>query len=205
MLRGTRVLVGLVMAGASSLALLGGTGSAMATTPKEHRFAKPVTFTGKISCAMTGSITASPPLKLATAATVTLTMKGALARCSGAMTQHKVKILGAALNGTSKGSLSCVSLTKALPALSGTVTYRTHGGKATVTKFKFSAGTLAATAMPVTATYPAKGAKASSAGSFAGRTAALHGVVGQTITALTASCRTGLKTISLVKGSNFKA
>lgn len=193
------------MAGASSLALLGGTSSAFAATPKTQHSAKPVTFTGKISCLMTGSITAAPPLQLATAATVTLTMKGALTRCTGATTDHKVKILSAALSGTSKGSLSCVSLTKALPGLSGTVTYRTHGGKAAATKFKFSAGTLAAKASPVTVSYPAKRAKAYATGSFAGKTAALHGVVSQSLTALTKSCGTGLKTIILVKGSNFKA
>jgi hypothetical protein len=202
MARSTRAVLGLLLAGSTALGLMAVAGSASAAT---SRHASATKLKGTITCTLTGTIKANPPLTLATAKTTTLTFSGTLSRCKRSK-KTSIKITGAKFKGTSKASTDCSDLLASLPALKGKVTYKTRGGSAAPTKVSYSGGTLSAT-NGVVATYPGTGDTGKSTGSFAGSTTTLTGHVKQSATQLQTSCSSsaGLKTLSFTSKSSFKA
>jgi|GEM_PF-5377904 len=205
MLRSSRVLVGVLLAGSTAVGLVTAAGSASAATAQRHS-AKASTFTGKISCALTGTVTASPALTLSTSQTTTLTYKATLSKCTGSTKKGSVSITGASLSGTSKASVDCTTLAASgLPALSGSVTYKAKGGSVAATKFSFNGGTMDITSSPVTFTFPASGGKGTSTGSFSGKASLKADLPSSDgVATLTSDCKSGLKSLKLASGT-FKA
>ena len=203
MIRSSRVLLGLLLASSAAAGLVATAGGASAATV-QSRTAKVVTFTGKISCAVSGTVTAQPPLSLSTKKATTLTYRAVLTKCTGATKKGAVKIVKGSLSGTSKASLDCEGLLTGLPALHGSVSYTTKGGEAKATGFSFAGGKLALTS-PIALTYPKSGTGRST-GSFAGKAASLVAKLpaSESESALATACHSGLKTIKLASGT-FKA
>jgi len=170
-----------------------------------HHKAKPVTFTGTITCALSATMTAKPPVMLVTPQETTLTLKGTLSKCTGTTKKGKVSIKGGTISSTSKGSVSCgtIASTSSVPGATGTVSWRAKGGTVKATTFSFSGGS--ASVASGTITYPGTGDTAKSTGSFTGKTASLTGVLTESASEIGTQCASGLSTLRLGKGSSFKA
>lgn len=189
------------------LAGLGLSAPAGATTLRAHATAhettKPVVFTGKVTCAMSGAITAKPGLTDGGGKSAVLTLTAKLAKCTGSTKKSGVTITGAKVTATSKiPNNQCTSLIEGLPKLSGTITYSAKGGSAKATKFSFSNGTVAASS-PITVDYPGSGGTATATGSFAGSKGSATAVIKQSLDTLLGECGTssGASALTLTTGS----
>jgi hypothetical protein len=187
-------------------ATVAGTSAAAGASATSHpRTTKPVTFTGSISCALSGSITASPAFTLSGSKPATLTLHGTLSKCTGKVSQKGVKITGGKVTGKSSvPHNSCSSLVSGAPKLSGTITYIAKGGKVTATKFSFSGGGVGTNkAGNPTVSYPGKGETSKETGSFAGKTGKAFAVISGSVSTLLAACESpaGLSKLTLTKGS----
>ncbi len=176
---------------------------------------KPVVFTGKMACSLTGSIALDPAFTTDGTSSVkkaTVTLTGRLKDCGGTkgFTRDHVTITGGRISATgsvtnSSGSAnSCVAIALGgtLPKISGSATFTAKGGKAEPTKFEFSEGSFAS-GPPITVTYPASGAKATATGSFAGTKGGAAADVKQSISDLLTECgsSSGLTALVLASGT----
>ncbi len=198
MFRRVIVTTGAVLAAASLVAVVGISAATASTT-------KPVKFTGKLTCTLTGSVAAKPGLTDAGGKATTLTLSGKLSKCTGSTKKSGVKITGGKVLATSKlASNGCAALLATLPPLKGSITYATKGGKAVASKFNFSTGKVAS-ASPITVDYPAKGGTVKVTGSFAGSKGLATLVVKQAETALLGECGTaaGVTVLTLTSKSKM--
>ena len=106
----------------------------------------PVAFTGPIHCAATGSLSFNAKLNNSPAASSTVTLRVALAGCTGTgTTSGGVTLSGGKLKATSTSTLanSCgyVLGGNALPAMTGTITWKTTNGKAVASTVTVSGAT----------------------------------------------------------------
>lgn len=186
-------MLALLMLAVPLVAIAGGSSTAGASVAS----VKPVTFTGGIRCTLAGNgqITSSPGLLLSTARTVTITISGSTAKCTGQTKLHGATIKSGFLKGSVKGSFDCLSLTGTLPAPKGTITWKTTGKPAAKTSFTLSAGSYDTTTNVVTYHSFQKG-------SFPGHKTVIGTVKASETTLLTA-CESsgGLTKISLKSGA----
>ena len=156
---------------------------------------KPVTFKGSISCALAGTVTATPPVTN-TAQTVKFTIKGTVSGCKGKTSQGGAKITGGTISGSAKTTNeTCSAVVGSPPEFAGSVAWKTTGGTATPTAYKLSGGSATSTS-PLTITYTS-----TQTGSFAGK-GSLTAVVKPSISTLLGECgSTGVKSLTLTKGS----
>ncbi len=121
-----------VLLGAGALALVAGTslgvasGAASAGTP-------PTTFTGSITCAVTGVIHFKPALRNSGGAASTVTVKAALRGCTGDNVQSGITLKKGSLSVTSAPATAAnvcglIMEGSPLPALSGQIKWTAHGG-----------------------------------------------------------------------------
>jgi hypothetical protein len=168
---------------------------ALTTTGASAAPQKAVTFKGSISCALSGSVTAAPPVTN-TAQTIKFTIKGTVSGCKGKTSQGGVKITGGTISGSVKtASETCTSVVGSPPEFAGSIAWKATGGTAAPTAYKLSAGDATSTS-PLTITYTS-----TQTGSFAGK-GSLTAVVKQSVDTLLSECgSTGVKTLTLTKGS----
>ena len=171
---------------AGSLALIAPGVAAAAPGVAPH--VRTVTFSGKMTCTLNGAITAKPALTSKGGKPAVLTLSGSITKCTGSTKKSGVTITGGTVKATSKvANNSCTGLISKLPALSGTVSYTSKGGKATPTSVRYSAGSVTSTS-PITVKYPGSGATSKSTGSFAGTKGSATAVVKQSVAALLSEC-----------------
>jgi hypothetical protein len=175
------------------LGFVAATGSAANAAVRPH---STVTFTGKISCSITGKITAKPGLELTTPQTVTLTLSATGTKCTGSTSQGGATIVSGKAVGSVKGSYSCESLLSSVPSPAGNITWKTTGNKATPTAFKLSGGKFNS-GPPIVITY-----NSTQTGSFAG-SGKTSATIKQTQSQLVKSCesKAGLKSLTISSGS----
>jgi len=176
---------------AASLTCLGGTTVASATV-----LAKPVTFTGKISCkvAPTSTITVKPGLTESDRK-VTFTITATTAGCTGHTRQGGSKIVSGKISGHVTGTFSCIGLFfEGPPAMPATVIWKATGKAAAPTEVALTDGQLNESGTQVR--YSAK-----QTGSFKGSGSAEVNPK-QTESELEAECTTttGLTTINVSSG-----
>jgi hypothetical protein len=105
------------------------------------RTTAPVTFTGSVTCSISGAITAKPPLTLDTPQTTTISLKGTATKCRGKITQGGVKLVSGKISGQiDVQNEDCFALTSGVPNPVGTITWRGKGGRVTPTSFTLSNG-----------------------------------------------------------------
>jgi hypothetical protein len=154
-------------------------------------------FTGSISCSVSGKITSSPGLLLATAQTVKIRLAVTLTGCTGNVTEDHATITGGSASSSITGSFSCESLLEGLPNVTGEVKWTTTGtNTAAATKYTLSDGTLTA-GSPDTVSYTS-----AQTGSFTG-SGTFNANVKQSTSALEQKCESpsGLKTVNLSSGT----
>ncbi len=153
-----------------------------------------ITFTGKISCSITGVIHSTPGLKWSEAQTVKFTLSASLTKCTGHTSQGGATITRGSAHGAVTGSYSCQSLLSSFPKPSGKITWTTTGNKATPTGFKVTSGSASG--------FPTVTLTLSQTGSFAG-TGNVTGKIKQSESQLLAACNssTGLTTINISSGT----
>jgi len=100
-----------------------------------------VTFTGSVKCKITGSITATPPLLLATPQTTTIKLTASAKTCTGNTTQGGVTLTTGAISGKVVAkNLDCESLLSGVPNPKGTIKWKGTGGTISPTNFTLSKG-----------------------------------------------------------------
>jgi hypothetical protein len=173
----------------------------MLTVASSASAARPLSvhkFTGSISCSVSGKITSTPGLQLATAQTVKIRLAVTLTGCTGThLTQDHATITGGSASSSITGSYSCESLLEGLPNVTGEVKWTTTGtNTAAATKYTMSDGTLTA-GSPDTVSYTS-----AQTGSFSG-SGTFNANVKQSTSQLEAKCEsaTGLKTVNLSSGT----
>jgi hypothetical protein len=125
---------------------------------------KAVTFTGKVTCAVTGSISASPPLTF-TAHTTTISLAGKATKCTGSTKQGGVTLKSGVISGKVVAkNTSCASLESGVPNPVGTVKWTGTGGTVTPTAFTLTKGSATFGSSTTTITFSSK-----QTGSFAGK------------------------------------
>ena len=195
-----------------SSASAAGTAGAAGRAPmhgQQPRKAIKVTFTGKMVCDMSGSIALSPAFTTTgTGKSSTVTLTGKLTKCGGKkpFTQDKVTVTGGTISATgteTDNSCTSVAASGTLPALKGVAKFKTKGGTAKPTNFKFSGGSFDGNSTPITIAYPGKGDTGSATGSFAGKKGGSTANVKQSISELLTECgsSSGLKAIVLSSGT----
>jgi hypothetical protein len=121
-----------VLLGAGALALVAGTslgvasGAASAGTP-------PTTFTGSITCAVTGVIHFKPALKNSGGSASTVTAKATLKSCTGDNVQSGITLKKGSLSitsapATAANTCGLIMEGSPLPALTGEIKWSGHGG-----------------------------------------------------------------------------
>ncbi len=171
----------IVLAGTAAavpLAVFGAVSAGAATPTK-------VKFTGSITCAVTGSLTASPPITLSSASH-TLTLTATLKTCKGSTSKSGVTITGGHLKATATATASCLALSGGAP--SGTVTWTANSPGAASTKQSFSTASISVSNSIITVKLPGSGGKATATGSFAGSKSSATAVVDQTESSLVGAC-----------------
>ncbi len=159
---------------------------------------------GPITCALTGTLTANPPLSLGSGKATVLTFTASLGACTGNASASK--ITGGTVTGKSVDtSASCVGFENAFPSLAGKVVYKTSGKSLGKTTIAFSGGTLNYTATPLSVTYPKHGGKGVAKNAFAIKKAKMTLVLSVPYTAWVSTCQTptGLATMTLAAGSSI--
>jgi hypothetical protein len=128
--------------------------------------ARPPSAKGSISCFVTGTLTASPALTMASGRATTLSLHANLRGCTGS--PASAKVTGGTLTGKSVDpSASCVALENGFPPLTGKVTYKTTSGSIAPTTLAFTGGTLGTMSTPLGITYPGSDKRGTAQGSFA--------------------------------------
>jgi hypothetical protein len=157
----------------------------------------PVTFTGSVSCDITGSISASPPLLLDTPKTTTITLKATAATCTGDTTQSGVTLTKGAVSGKVKAKkLDCEALLSGVPSPKGTIKWSGKGGTIAPSDVTLSNGSAAFGASSTTITFTS-----TQTGSFAG-SGSVSGTVNQTETQLIDECDgAGIKKLTIASGT----
>jgi len=172
------------------------TGTAANASVRPH---SSVTFTGSISCALSGSIKAKPPLtNTASTSTIAISLNGKLSKCTGNTTQGGLTIASGAVKSTAtlpKGT-TCTGLLTDTPNPAGTIKWKaTTKGSITATAFSLSDGSVTSTS-PITLTYTS-----TQTGSFAG-TGGTTAVIKQSIGTLLTECGgKGVSSLTLTTGS----
>ncbi len=167
-----------------------------------HKTTPPVTFTGKITCAIakTSTITFKPGLPFGPkTAKVTITVNASLTNCKGKTSQGGATIVSGTATGKTTVSASCESLVTSVPSPKGTIVWTTKakGKTAADSTTTLSKGKLTASkAGIVTETFDSK-----QKGSFAG-SGSVEMVLVPTETQLLAACGTkaGLTKIKVASG-----
>lgn len=199
--RGNRPVIRKYVLALSLIALPLGTvvasGAAASASVRPHAS---VTFTGSISCALSGTIKAKPALtNTASTSTIAITLGGTLSKCTGKTTQGGLTIASGTVKSTAtlpKGT-TCTGLLTDTPNPAGTITWKAtkKGGKITATDFTLSAGSVTSTS-PITLTFTS-----TQTGSFAG-TGGTTAVIKQSIGTLLTECGgKGVSSLTLTKGS----
>jgi hypothetical protein len=152
--RGNRLVIRKYVLALSLIALPLGTvvasGAAANASVRPHAS---VTFTGSISCALSGTIKAKPALtNTASTSTIAITLGGTLSKCTGKTTQGGLTIASGTVKSTAtlpKGT-TCTGLLTDTPNPAGTITWKAtkKGGEITATAFKLSKGTVSSTSHP---------------------------------------------------------
>jgi hypothetical protein len=133
--------------GAAGLALgLGAVGMTTAGGGTASATPVPATFSGAIHCAASGSFKFSPKLANGPITNTSVTLRLKLTGCSGVGTSSgAVTLSGGHFVGTSTTAFptacGAVLAAAALPVVSGTVTWKTHGGKAVTSTLTVSGAT----------------------------------------------------------------
>jgi hypothetical protein len=142
-----------------------------------------VKFTGSVSCSITGSIKASPPLLLTTPQTTTITLTASAKKCTGNTTQGGVTLKTGAISGkvTAK-NVDCESLLNGVPNPTGKISWKGTGGTIQPTTFVLSNGSASFGASSTTITFTS-----TQKGSFKGSGAA-SATVNQTEDQLISEC-----------------
>jgi hypothetical protein len=188
----------------SALALpLGAVAIGSSTASATVRPHSSVTFTGSVSCALTGAIKAVPAITgTPSTGTIAVSLTGSLTKCTGAITQGGLTISKGIVKSsvTLPAGTSCTTLVSSPPNPTGSITWKptiVTTTKITPTKFKTSGGSVTSTS-PITITY-----SSSQTGSFAG-TGSVKAVVKQTLSTLLTECGTGgtgVSKLNLTTGS----
>ena len=157
--------------------------SAGATTKTTPR----VRFTGTITCAVKGSLTATPAITLSSTSH-TLKLHATLSACTGSTSEKGVTIAGGTLNATATATASCTSLSGGAP--SGSITWKANLPGASSTKQSFSNAAINVNSSTgvITVALPGSGGTAKATGSFAGSTSAATAIVDQTESTLAGEC-----------------
>lgn len=147
-----------------------------------------VTFTGSISCTVTGSLTAVPPITLSSVSH-TVTLKATLKACTGSTSENGVTITGGHLKATATATFSCTSISSGIGAPTGTISWVAALPGATATRQSFSnaAGSISSTGV-ISVTLPGSGGTATATGSFAGSTSTAKVIADQTKNTLISDC-----------------
>ena len=157
----------------------------LATSASSAVASATVTFTGSISCAMKGSLTAKPPITFSNT-THSLTWHASLSGCTGNTTEHGVTITGGTLSASSKATASCTSLGLGSPR--GTITWKANLPGAAPTTQSFSNASVSTNGGIIVVTLPGSGGTAKATGSFAGSSSKATAVIDQTENAVIAQC-----------------
>lgn len=158
-----------------------------------------VTFKGSVTCSITGSITASPPLLLSTPQKTTITLTATATKCKGA--KGVLKQDGVTLkSGKASGKVvapkeDCESLVGGVPNPVGTITWAGTGGTIAPTKFTLSDGSAKFGSSSTTITFTS-----TQKGSFAG-SGASSATVKKTESQLISECKTGIAKLVISSGS----
>jgi hypothetical protein len=125
-----------------------------ATANASVRPHKAVTFTGKVTCSITGSITATPPLLLTTPQTTTIKLTASAKKCTGSTTQGGVTLTSGAVSGkVTADNVDCESLLSGVPNPAGKITWKGTGGTVAPTTFVLSNGSASFGASSTTITF----------------------------------------------------
>jgi hypothetical protein len=155
-----------------------------------------VTFTGSVSCAITGSISASPPLVIAPAASTTITLKATAKDCTGDTTQSGVTLTKGMVSGKVTADIDCESLLSGVPSPVGTINWTGTKGKIAPSDITLSNGSASFGATTTTITFDS-----SQTGSFAG-SGSVSGTVKKTETQLVDECDgNGIKKLAISSGT----
>jgi hypothetical protein len=163
--------------------------------------AKPITFTGHVTCDISGTVTANPPISF-TSQTSALTLKATLSECVGNTVEKKVAITGGTLAATSSITGSCTSLNSWTKPV-GTITWKAvgkPGAAATKQTFTSASTSVNSSTGVISVALPGSGT-ATSTGSFAGKTSKASIIVDQTESSLAGACLTGVSKLTF-SGTN---
>lgn len=168
-------------------------GSAANAAPRPH---KAVTFTGTVSCSLTGKITATPALTF-TAQTITIKLTGTAKKCKGNTSQGGVTLTTGAISGKVVAqNTSCTSLLTGVPNPKGTIKWKGTGGTVTPTKFTLSNGAASFSGSTTTITFTS-----TQTGSFAG-TGGSSATVNKSEKQLIKECgANGIASLTIAKGT----
>jgi hypothetical protein len=178
-------------------------GTVVATGSAANAAVRPltaVTFTGSVTCSITGSITATPPLLLSTPQTTTIALTATATKCKGAkgvLKQDGVSLKSGKIAGKVVAQKEdCESLVSGVPNPVGTIKWKGKGGTITPTKFTLSDGSATFGSSSTTITFTS-----AQTGSFAGSGAA-SATVDQTESQLIKQCEgSGVATLAIASGS----
>jgi hypothetical protein len=146
-----------------------------------------VTFTGSITCAVTGSLAATPPITLSSVSHV-VALHATLKSCTGNTSEKGVTITSGTLSASATATLSCTSITGGIGSPKGSIVWHANLPGATSTKQGFSNAAGSVTNGVITVTLPGSGGTATATGSFAGSTSSVTVVVDQTESTLAGEC-----------------
>lgn len=166
-----------------------------AATVRPH---KTITFTGSVSCKITGGhITMTPPLALVTAKSTVVKIAGKATGCTGSTSQGGATIVSGKISGSVTATTDCADLASGVPNPVGSITWTTTGNLAKPTKFSLSKGKAALGSKSISITF-----SSAQTGSFAG-TGSAKATVDKTESQLITACEsaTGLKSLAIASGS----
>jgi hypothetical protein len=157
---------------------------------------KAVTFTGKVSCSVTGSISASPPLTF-TAHTTTISIAGKATKCTGSTKQGGVTLKSGAISGKVVAkNTSCTSLESGVPSPKGTIKWTGTGGTVAPTAFTLSDGAATFGSSTTTITFTS-----TQTGSFKGKGAS-SSTIDKTESQLISECEgSGISKLVIASGT----
>jgi hypothetical protein len=172
-----------------AVAGLAGTAAIAAAAVPATKTPTPLTFTGAITCSVTGKMTASPGLTMGSQKT-TLTISAVLEGCKGNTTEKKVTIEKGVLTASTTLTASCTTFeTGKGVAPSGTIHWTGSKGSVAPTKIAFTSASSSVDTgnQAITVSLPGTG-KSIATGSFAGGSSKATVVFDQTWGSLASQC-----------------